>query len=85
MPSQQDITDLKIVLREEACPFFTDEELAYYFRECGTFDKTAYRCLILKSENTTLSLSGLETGDTSKYFRRLAQNYRQSNSRVLGE
>ena len=77
---------LKIVLREEDCPFFSDDELNYYFEENGNdFRKTAYRCLILKSENTTLALSGLELGDTSKYFRRIAQYYRTNNSRVLGE
>lgn len=75
---------LKIILRENDCPFFTDEEIMFYLNENGNdFEKTAYQCLILKSENTTLNLSGLETGDTSKYFRRLAQRYRQINSGVL--
>ena len=80
------ISKLKIVLREEDCPLFTDEELEFYLSENGNdFKKTAYQCLIIKSENTTLNLSGLEAGDTSKYFRRLAQSYRENNSRVLGE
>lgn len=77
---------LKIVLREEDCPLFTDEELLFFLEENGNdFNKTAYDCLIMKSENTTLNMSGLELGDTSKYFRRLAQKYRTNNSRVLGE
>lgn len=77
---------LKIVLREEDCPLFTDEELLFFLEENGNnFNKTAYECLIMKSENTTLNMSGLELGDTSKYFRRLAQKYRTNNSRVLGE
>lgn len=81
-----DIAKLKIILREKECPFFTDEELYFYLEQNGNdFNKTAYRCLIIKSENTTLNLSGFETGDTSKYFRRLAQQYRQNNSRVLEE
>ena len=80
------INDLKIVLREKDCPFFTDEELSYYLsRNDNDFNKTAYECLILKSENTTLNLSGFETGDTSKYFRRVAQKFRQHNSGVLGD
>lgn len=80
------LTRLKIVLREEDCPFFSDETLMFYLEENGLdFNKTAYRCLIIKSENTTLSMSGLEAGDTSRYFRRIAQEYRQNNSRVLGE
>ncbi len=80
------LAKLKIVLREEDCPFFTDEELLFHLEENGNdFNETAYRCLILKAENTTLTLSGFETGDSSKYFRRLAQRYRRSNSRVLGD
>lgn len=79
------IEELKIILREKDCPFFEDNELEYYLdKNNGDFDDTAYQCLILKSENTTLNLSGFETGDTSKYFRRLAQKYRKSNSGILG-
>ena len=79
------LEQLKIVLREKDCPFFEDEELEYYLQvNNGDFNDTAYQCLILKSENTTLNLSGFETGDTSKYFRRLAQRYRKSNSGILG-
>ena len=75
---------LKIILRENDCPLFTDEELNFYLDENnGDFNSTAYQCLIIKSENTTLNLSGFETGDTSKYFRRLAQKYRKNNSCVL--
>ncbi|MBO7695440.1 MAG: hypothetical protein J6T10_22675 [Methanobrevibacter sp.] len=78
------ISKLKIVLREKDCPFFSDDELLFHYEDNGKdFNKTAYRCLILKSENTTLNLSGFETGDTSKYFRRLAQKYRTNNSGIL--
>lgn len=81
-----DLEKLKIVLREEDCPLFTDEELLFFLEENGNdFNQTAYDCLIMKSENTTLNMSGLELGDTSKYFRRIAQKYRKNNSRVLGE
>lgn len=80
------VEKLKIVLREKDCPFFSDEELLFFLEENGNdFNKTAYSCLIMKSENTTLNMSGLELGDSSKYFRRLAQKYRESNSCVLGE
>ena len=79
------IDQLKIVLRENDCPMFTDEELNYYLEvNNNDFNATAYHCLIVKSENTTLNLSGFETGDTSKYFRRLAQRYRKNNSGILG-
>ena len=86
MSSTELIDKLKIVLRENDCPFFEDEELDFYLSENGNdFNKTAYQCLVIKAENTTLSMSGLEAADTSKYFRRLAQKYRGNNSRVLGE
>lgn len=75
---------LKIVLREKDCPFFEDEELIFYLNENNNnFDKTAYDCLVRKSESTALVMSGLETSDTSKYFRRLAQKYRPNNSGIL--
>lgn len=79
------IEELKIILREKDCPFFDDEEIAYYLSTNNNdVGKTAYDLLIVKSEATELVLSGMETSDTSKYFRRLAQKYRKSNSGVLG-
>lgn len=76
--------DLKIVLREEDVPFFTDAQLEFYLRENnGNYDATAYQCLLIKAENTTLSVSGLNAGDSSSYFRRLAARYRPHNSGVL--
>lgn len=80
------IDELKIILRENDFPFFSDEEIEYYLSKNGNdLNKTAYDMLIIKSESTALVSSGLEVGDTSKYFRRLAQKYRTVNSRVLGE
>lgn len=79
------LEELKIILREKDCPFFTDDELNYYLsKNNNVLQPTAYECLILKSENTTLNLSGFETGDTSKYFRRLAQKYRTYNTGYIG-
>lgn len=79
-----DIDKLKIILREKDCPFFTDEELNFYAEENGQdFNKTAYHCLIVKSEDTTLNISGMQAADTSKYFRRLAQRYRGNNTGIL--
>lgn len=79
-----DIDKLKIVLREKDCPFFTDEELNFYIEENqNDFNKTAYQCLIIKSEDTTLNISGMQAADTSKYFRRLAQKYRSNNTGIL--
>lgn len=78
------LEDLKIVLREEDVPFFTNKQLEFYLRENnGDYRATAYQCLLIKAEDTTLSVSGLSAGDTSKYFRRLAAKYRPNNSGVL--
>ncbi len=78
------IDDLKIILREREIPFFTDEELDFYVRQNdGDYNATAYQCLIIKSENTTLSLSGLSLADTSSYFKRVASRYRPRNTGIL--
>lgn len=78
------LSELKLILREKDCPFFSDEELTYYYEKNGqSINNTAYQCFLIKAEDTTLSISGLNCADTSKYFRRLAQNYRQSNSGTL--
>ena len=78
------IDELKIILRENDIPFFSDAELQYYLdKNQGNIDNTAYQTLLIKAENTTLSISGMTTADTSAYFRRLASRYRPSNSGIL--
>lgn len=78
------LNELKIILREKDIPFFDDSELNFYFaKNKGNFNNTVYECLLVKSENTTLNISGLSTADMSNYFRRLAKNYRPNNSGVL--
>ena len=80
----QAIDELKIILREVDCPFFSDEELEYYLQKNNNnLEDTAYHCLIVKSEDTTLNISGMNAADTSKYFRRLARRYRKNNSGIL--
>lgn len=78
------LEDLKTVLRESDIPFFSDQDLQFYLSENGgDFRATAYQCLLIKAEDTTLSISGLNAADSSKYFRRLAARYRPHNSGVL--
>lgn len=77
------IEELKIILREKDCPFFDDEELQYYLSKCKTVEAAAYRCLLIKAEDTSLSVSGMSAGDSSRYFLRLAQQYRKNNSGTL--
>ena len=79
-----DLSNLKLILREGDIPFFTDEQLNFYLdQNGGDVKRAAYQCLLVKAEDTTLSVSGLSTADTSKYFRRLASQYRPFNSGTL--
>ena len=80
-----DIQRMRMILREEDVPFFTEEQLQFYIDENnGIVNDAIYQCLIIKSENTTLSISGLSTADSSGYFKRLASKYRPSNSGIIG-
>lgn len=82
--SAAQLEEIKIILREKDIPFFEDRELNFYFAQNnGNFNDTVYDCLIVKSENTTLNISGLTTADSSNYFRRLACRYKPNNSGVL--
>lgn len=78
------IDDLKMVLRESEVQFFTDEELQWYVEKFdGNYNRAVYELLIVKSENTGISISGMSAEDSSSYFRRLANRYRPNNSGVL--
>lgn len=79
-----DIKAIRIEIRENQSPYFEDEEIEYYFQKNGgDFKATVYELLIIKSEDSSLSVSGLSTGDTSRYFKMLASKYRKYNSGVL--
>lgn len=81
---QYTLEDMKIILREAEIPFFTDEVLKFHVAENdGDYKKAIYQCLLIKAEDTSLSLSGMNLPDTSKYFRRLAARYRPNNSGIL--
>lgn len=78
------VTTLKKLIREDQVAFFTDEELQFYLdKSNGDVNMAAYECLLVKSENSTLQISGLSLPDTSKYFLRLAKLYRPSNTGTL--
>lgn len=84
MAESPEIKKLKMVLRETDIPFFTPSQLEFYLAENnGDVNATIYECLLLKSEDTSLSVSGLSTADTSSYFKRLASRYRQFHSGTL--
>lgn len=81
------MTDLERVykeIREEQCPYFEDGDIEYYLQKNnGNVDATIYEMLIIKSEDSSLSLSGINTADTSGYFKRLASRYKPFNSGEL--
>lgn len=80
-----DIERIKKEIREAQAPYFDDDDFEYYLsKNDGNVDATIYEMLIIKSEDSTISVSGLSTSDTSGYFKRLASRYKQFNSGILG-
>lgn len=79
-----DIERIKKEIREEQAPYFEEDDFQYYLeKNGGNVDATIYEMLIIKSEDSTISVSGLSTQDTSSYFKRLASRYKQFNSGIL--
>lgn len=81
------MTDIEIIkkeIREAQAPYFDDDDFSYYLQKNnGDVNATIYEMLIIKSEDSTISVSGLSTSDTSSYFKRLASRYRRYNSGIL--
>jgi len=79
-----DIERIKKEIREEQAPYFEEDDFQYYLdKNGGNVNDTIYEMLIIKSEDSTISVSGLNTGDTSSYFKRLASRYKRFNSGIL--
>lgn len=79
-----DIERIKKEIREEQAPYFEEDDFQYYLdKNDGNVNATIYEMLIIKSEDSTISVSGLNTQDTSSYFKRLASRYKQFNSGIL--
>lgn len=84
MAKMTDIERIKRETRENQSPYFDDGDIEYYLaKNDGDVDATIYELLLVKAEDSTISVSGLSTADTSAYFRRLASRYRRYNSGVL--
>lgn len=81
----ENLEKLKIILREESSPFFSDKELNYYLEKSeNNINKAAYECLLVKAEDDSISLpGGLQLADNSKYWLRLAKRYKPNRSRLL--
>lgn len=79
-----DIEKIKTEIREELSPYFSDSEIEYYLeKNHNNINNTIYELLIIKSEDSAISVSGLSTQDTSAYFKRLASKYKTFNSGIL--
>ena len=80
-----EIQELKLILREETSPFFTEEEIAYYLQKNNyNVNAAAYECLIIKAENDSISLpGGLNIADNQNYCLRLAKKYKPNGSKIL--
>ena len=80
-----EIQELKLILREETSPFFTDEEIAYYLnKNKNSITDAAYECLLLKAEDDSIALpGGLTLANNSEYWLRLAKKYKPNGSRIL--
>lgn len=84
MTDEAKITRIKKEIREEQAPYFEEDDFQYYLdKNDGNVEATIYEMLIIKSEDSTISVSGLSTQDTSGYFKRLASRYKQFNSGTL--
>lgn len=78
------IDRIRIETRENQCPYFEDEDIAYYLQKNSyDVDATIYELLLIKAEDSTITVSGMTTEDTSGYFRRLASRYKRFNSGIL--
>ncbi len=78
------IDRVKIETREHQCPYFEDEDIEYYLQKNSyDVDATIYELLLIKAEDSTITVSGMTTDDTSGYFRRLASRYKRFNSGIL--
>ena len=84
MADVEKLRRIKKEIREEQSPYFEESDFEYYLdKNNGDVNATIYEMLIIKSEDSTISVSGLTTQDTSSYFKRLASRYKPFNSGTL--
>ena len=84
MTDIEKIRRIRKEIREEQSPYFENDDFQYYLdKNSGDVGSTIYEMLIIKSEDSTISVNGLSTQDTSAYFKRLASRYKPFNSGIL--
>ena len=71
-------------IRVTQAPYFDEDDFPHYLaKNNGDVNATIYEMLIIKSEDSTISVGGLTTQDTSAYFKRLASRYKPFNSGIM--
>lgn len=86
MTDVEKIAYIRKEIRESQSPYFEEEDFLHYLKKNnGDVNATIYEMLIIKSEDSTISVSGLSTQDTSAYFKRLASRFKPFNSGILNE
>lgn len=82
-----DVEKIKYIrkeIREAQSPYFEEDDFLHYLNKNNNdINATIYEMLIVKSEDSTISVSGLSTHDTSAYFKRLASRYKPFNSGIM--
>lgn len=80
----KELSQLRINLREDKVPFFDNLELQRQLERANfDVDLATYRCLIIKAEECSLSVSGLSIADSSAYWLRLAAMYRPIKTTIV--
>lgn len=77
------MTQLKTALREQTMPLLSDEDLTYILENSETMNEAIYKGAIIKSEDTSIQISGMSTSDMSSYFLRIARMHRPNNTGIL--
>lgn len=84
MTDIEKVQHIRKEVREIQSPYFDEDDFLYYLnKNNGDVNSTIYEMLIIKSEDSTISVSGLSTQDTSAYFKRLASRYKPFNSGIM--
>lgn len=74
-----DYTPIQILsfnLQEKSSPFFDEEDLQLLLdKNGGDINKASYEGCLLKSQNDSISLSGIDIPDNENYWLRLAKKF----------
>lgn len=75
------LEELKFNLRETSSPYFSDEELQHLLDKNGNkVDAASYEGLLIKAEDDSISLPGLDIPSSKKYYLRLARAFRPNRT-----